>query len=64
MQYQIISAGSIPQLQSMVNVECKHGWIVTGGLAIYYVDPKEMLHPMATVFVQAMIHPKNDETQK
>jgi len=55
MQYQILSAGTIPQLEASVNNAIDHGWIVTGGLAIYLADPREILHPPTTVFVQAMI---------
>jgi hypothetical protein len=55
MQYQVISAGNVAQLQSLVNSEIEKGWSVTGGLAIYLADPREILHPPETVFVQAMI---------
>jgi hypothetical protein len=53
--YQIIAASTIRQLETYVNNEIRHGWVVTGGLAIYLIDSVEMLHPREPVFVQAMI---------
>jgi len=63
MKYQIVSGTSIQHLEVFVNNEIKHGWIVTGGLAIYEVQPHEMLRPMERLFLQAMIlNDKDDAT--
>ena len=55
MRYQILSAQSIRQLEVFVNNELKHGWRVTGGLAIYLDEEKEILRVQKPVFVQALI---------
>jgi hypothetical protein len=53
--YQVIAANSLINLEKFVNNEIRHGWSVTGGLAIYAIPSKEMLAPPESVFVQAMI---------
>jgi hypothetical protein len=62
MQYQVITAQSVTQLELFVNNEIDHGWIVTGGLAVYFVEPKEILQPKEARFLQAMIIPDKDQT--
>jgi hypothetical protein len=47
MQYQIIVAGSVPQLQSLVNFACARGWIPSGGVAPLREENR-------SVFLQAM----------
>src|SRR5262245_48333754 len=45
MKYQVISAASLTELTAFVNNEIRHGWKVTGGLAVYPGPPaKEILH--------------------
>lgn len=56
-RYQILAASNIKTLENYVNNEIRHGWVVTGGLAVYLEPSKEMLHPEQPVFVQAMIKP-------
>jgi hypothetical protein len=63
MQYQIITAGSLPQLEAHVNNELRHGWIVTGGLATCTAEARDILQIPSTIFIQAMIHPDKDPTQ-
>jgi hypothetical protein len=40
MQYQLISATSLDQLEKVVNNELRHSWEVTGGLVFFTFDPK------------------------
>ena len=56
MKYQVISAKNILDLEKFVNNELRHGWKITGGLATYLIESKEMLRPPEWVLLQAMIH--------
>jgi len=55
MIYQIISADTVRRLEDMVNTELRHGWRVTGGLAVCLLEASGMLQPPQHVYLQAMI---------
>ena len=60
MNYQVLSAVSLTQLEKAVNVELAHGWLVTGGLITYTLPPERMLEPPSQFFAQAMIRQKKE----
>ena len=55
MQYQTVCAHTLPQLETLVNNEIKHGWEVTGGLISFTTHRAEMKAQAETHFAQAMI---------
>jgi hypothetical protein len=58
MQYQIISAHALSQLEAMVNNEMRHDWLATGGLIAFEelnMNSGTAVQPTRTYFAQAMI---------
>lgn len=56
MQYQIITAPRLSQLEQMVNTELSHDWQVTGGLIAFTQEHDDgVISETQTLFAQAMI---------